>query len=699
MTDLSQIPTAELKAMLDEAKAGKTAPRKDVVTPNRPVSEFEAADTTTGAGFMTRFGASFKMTPEGKVGYLKHKYGDQNVLVDEKGNIYFRPKSGGRLTLFDEKDVSLADLADFAGDVPGVVMSAIGGTAGTAATPGAGNVAGAALGALVGNQAKQAISAMLPGDDNMSSGDRLMSMGTDAAMGGASQFGVNKMIGLRDLTRPGNIVARSAQRAEATPFAREGRQLSTDTGIPLSFAQETGSRAGTAVEGMARRNPVSADSFASFDRLQTDKAVQRIRGIMDDIHADEVGDVSLGQAAQRGFDNLWDRLVTTRRDQAARDFAEVTRLGGKEVLLPVSGTKKKMLELAGEFDVPGGGDATAKLARQIKAAADEIGLAVTPNQFNRLLQIYGKASAGKGTIFADLDSAQQRYLAGQIHSALTRDLDGAVAAGERIREAPTGDALRRFARNPEQVAAKTERGDVAAALKAARDNYAQNSGKMGEVGDSVIGRYFGNVGYERTPERVADMITKMKPTEIRATLGILSKADPDIADKTARHFIERALEKAAPPPSAAQGGAVKFTASRFLSALPDDATQAALFGGKPAQGELAKVAKVLERVSDRPMEGSPTAPIMMAWDLAKGLFTLNPQALAGLPVAVLAPRTIAKAALTPQGRQALITVSSTGKPTRTVTMAASYLAALNAREAGQDVDAAIAATPGAPTAR
>lgn len=683
--------------------------RRALNRPDRPASDVvkdESPDTITGADFMTRFGASFKMTPEGKRSYYADRYGADNVAVDERGEIMFREKKGGRFKYADESQVTLRDLADFAGDVPGAVMSAIGGAIGGAAgsvLPGAGTaagaVAGASTGAALGNLAKQGVSALMPGSDQMAPVDRAISAGGDMALGGVSQGIASGGIKLMDMVRPRNLVGRSAINAAATPRAAEGQALSRDTGIPLSFAQETGSRAATTVEGMARRNPISADAFSSFDRLQTEKAVQRVNRIMDDLHASEVGDVSMGQSAQRAFDKLWDGLVSQRRGQAAKDFGAVDKMSKGSRVIPTTNTIGEIDDLIKQMDVPGGGDATAALVNRLKTVRKELGgvqpadqkvllldaqgqplvtqgpfeKRMTAEELNRLLQVYGKAASGNGTVFQELDKAQQRLVAGRIHSALTRDLD--AAAGAKLTDE-----------------------NVVAALKAARDNYAANSAKISEVGDSVIGRYFGNVAYERTPERVADTLTKMKPTEIRTTLELLKRADPEVADKTARYFLEKAVEKAVPPPSASQGGAVKFSASRFLSALPDDATQAALFGGRPAQGEITKVAKVLERVADRPMEGSPTAPLMMAWDLAKGLFTLNPQALAGLPASVLAPRAVAKAALTPQGRQALLTVAKTGVPTKQTAEALVYLTGISVAEQKAAVDSAIkdaGAQPGA----
>jgi hypothetical protein len=64
----------------------------------------------------------------------------------------------------------------------------------------------------------------------------------------------------------------------------------------------------------------------------------------------------------------------------------------------------------------------------------------------------------------------------------------------------------------------------------------------------------------------------------------------------------------------------------------------------------------------------------MAWDAAKKVFTI--QGLAGMPAAVIAPKTVAKASLTPEGRRALITLGRYDSANQSVVRAAAYLAGL-----------------------
>jgi hypothetical protein len=664
-------------------------PSRRALTPNMPE---DTPDTTTGADFMTRFGASFKMTPEGKAGLYRDKYGDKNVSVTNGGEIMFRESARDRWKVADESQLTLRDLADFAGDMPGAILGALGAAGGTVAGAGVGSIPGAAIGAAAGNAIKQNVSNVLPGDDNMTPLARVGSMATDAAIGGASQGVAQGAVKLADLAKPHNLVASSALKAASTPYAQRGAQLSADTGIPMSFGEETGSKGAMILEGTARRNPVAADQFAAFDKLSRDAAVKRLNRVADDMFATPVDDISLGQSAQRGFDKLWDDLLATRRGQAASDFSAVenaAKKAGSPVLISTNSTKRAINDAIARFDDPAIHGPAQKAVAELKVLRDSFDAGVTPTRLNNLLQFYGKAAYGKGSIIENLDNAQQRKIAGDIHGALNRDLDRAVAQAEKIREAPTGDALRQFQANPEKVIATTERGDVASLLRTARDNYAKNSAAITETTDSVIGRYLGG-RFDKDPTDIAEKLVNMRPTTLRTTFNLLKRADPELADQTARYVIERSLTAAKPSAGQSAGGQITFSAARFLNSLPDERVLETLLSGKPALGEFKKTVEALQRVANRPMEGSPTGPMMMAWDLMKGLFTLNPHALAGLPAAILAPRAIAAASLTPQGRQALITVSKTGPVTKQVTQAMNYLAGISLAEQKQSTDEAIA---------
>jgi hypothetical protein len=468
---------------------------------------------------------------------------------------------------------------------------------------------------------------------------------------------------------PKNIVARKVQQTQSTPYAERGKEIAQKTGVDLSLGQQTGDEATMLVEGMARKNPFSSAEFQEFGGKQVGQAVERLQKIMDDITPEKIGDIRVGTMVNQAFDDAVTGAANVRRAQAAKDFGAVEAAGANAKVIGTSNLVSKLDDLISRYDVPGGGDATASLVSRMKglreqlsakatgkALVDPSGRALTSpspslsaNETNRLLEVYTKASQGKGQIFADLETAQQRMLASELKGALLTDLD---------------------------EAANTSQGAVAPLLKAARDNYKANSSAISKLEESVLGKYLGS---DRSPERVADFLGRAKPTELKQTLDIVNKADPEVIPATRRYFIERAIEKAAHAPSQRNPKAPNFSAAKFIDAMPEGTKFDVLYGSSNAREELKLVGEALERIAYRGFtEGSPTAPLLMAWDAAKRLFTI--QGIAGLPAAVIAPRTVAKAVLTPEGRQALVSLGRYDKPTESAIRSAAYLAGLAAAD-------------------
>jgi len=482
---------------------------------------------------------------------------------------------------------------------------------------------------------------------------------------------------------PKNMVARSTQKTLATDYANRGAEISRETKIPLSLGQQTGDEATMMVEGMAAKNPFSARKFQEFGANQVSASVQRLNKIMDDITPNKVSDVRMGTILGSAFDDAVNGAVKIRRSQAAADFDAVDAAAGNAKVIPTKNLTSTIDGLIQELDVPGGGDATASLVNRLKGMKDNLAGVVkthygktepqakqvwagwenggfktiapdapslTANEASRLLEVYGKASAGTGQIFKDIDKAQQRMIASRLVKGVLSDLDEAVAGGQ---------------------------GNAAQLLKAARDNYRANSAAINKLEDSVIGKYLG--AGDRSPERVADFLVKLKPTEVSQTVNMLNRANPELIPQTRRYFIERAIENAIIAPSKRNPSSPNFSAAKFIDAMPEGAKFNVIFGNSEARGELKAVGEALERIAYRGFtEGSPTAPLLMAWDAVKRVFTIR--GMAGLPAAMIAPKTVAKASLTPEGRRALIVLGRYDKPTETTIRAASYLAGLASRE-------------------
>lgn len=619
-------------------------------------------DTSTGGSFHDRLRASFK-TPAGKLAFLQAQYGAGNVAVRPDGNVFFR--KSGRWIQFDPASMDLGDIADFAGDLPATAGAVFG------AGISGGNPLAAGAGAALGNAAKQALAELVPGEAPRPWPERIAEAGGNFVAGAASQWLTNKAVGMFDRLRPRNLAARQVIKSLDTPYAREGAQLSERTGVPLSLGQQTGNRLQLGMEGLARRNFVTADEFKAFGDTQLNAAVSKLDDIMAGIHPREVGSIGYGSAVSNAFDDALNKAVTLRRTQAAKDFGLVNDRVGARPLIRTDHFRATLEDVVRQHSGPGMPPASQKIAAEAKRILDGLGLVkegvkgankfrATAQRVQKWLQAWGDAAEGSGRVFVDLDTASERRIASQIRSAILRDLD------DTAKETGLGR-------------------DVAQSLLQARKNYATLSQGIENLKQSVIGRYLGS-DIARAPERVADLVMRMKPTELHQTMKLLGRHDPDLVAKTRRYVLEQAMEKSLP---GHQGG--QFSAAKFLNGLPKGDEQFnLLFGTSTSRGDLEAVTKVLQRIVDKGgTEGSPTAPLMMAWDLAKGVFTLNPRAIAGIPTAVLAPKAIARAALTPQGRSALITLSQTGAPAREVAQAAAMLVALSA--AGRDPDAADAA--------
>lgn len=683
---------AKADAFLTAArKSSSVAPRVVNSSADVPTSDdFAGADTQTGADFTTRLGASFKMTEAGKVSYLKSKYGDGNVFVSKGGETYFRDRANGRLKLFDEKGLSMADLADLGGEVPGAVASTVGAIAGTAGGPG-GTVGGAAAGAAAGNAIRQNVSNLLPGDDNMSALERVGSAGTDAALAAGTQYGVNKLIPLADLARPQNLVARTAGAAVARPDAAAIMKDAADTGIPLTTSEATGSGVLRRLEDFSRRVPFVADRYRQFDEGQTKAAVAKVHSVLDEISAAPAGrdiDFGFGQRATSAFDGAVNQIVEARTSQAAKDFGLVGKLSGGEPMFNPAKLRAELRSIIGEYEGAAAGDVGESIVKQAKTMLDQLqqpGVGQnaplqTADWLNRRLQNYGKAAAGKGAVFKDLETAQERGLSARLFGALRGDLDTAADAAEKMKTAPIQEQAAFYGKDPTKPAEIVRAGEVADALTAARNNYRKLSQPITDLEESVIGRYFG-APQSRTPERVADKIASMKPSELAASMQLLSRADPELKQATGRYVIERALTKVT------GGDEAKFSATKFLKELPDDNTMRALIGGTPMYNEMQKVARVLERVADKPAEGSPTAGRLITWAMTggagAGLMLAEPiSTTLGLGTTYLTATKIANAMLTGQGRAALTTLATTSEPTKRAINAAGYLVGLESVGSG-----------------
>lgn len=595
--------------------------------------------------FGVRAGASVKMTPAGKVGYLESKYGKGNVS-EQNGTLLIR--ENGEWKHFDEPEFTVNDIADWTG---GAIE---------AATPlvvglGTGNPLAVAAAGGAGNAMRQSWSNYLAGDDRMTSQERAAEMGTTAAVEGGAQMAGNLLFAGMDKVRPHNLLANAMNRVPNQTFANEGmrlenwmRQDSPDFGFTMG--QQTGSRGRLMVEGLGRRHILAADDLAALDRQQIADSVQKLNKIMDRITPNTVSQAKLGDEVKDGFSNVSRQMIRARSVQGEADFNQAWMLAQGEKNIHVTKLMNAYRDALDDFSLPGASGGVDSLASQVSSWIGEIGEKIDARHLQKLMAKFGKVAHGDGNLFPlhQMDKADQRSFAGRLLRALEGDLSDAIDTG-----VPGADLL-----------------------KKARDNWKMNSDAIQQLKNTVLGRYLKD---ERiTPEVVVEKILKMKPSELKETAKVLEGINPNLYDQAKREMIEsfKAKSKVAESVNdAMMGGELNLSPSKLATLIRNNTDEINAFFGKGEAQEMQNMLGVLSRLSDRAKtEGSPTGTINMLFKSAGQMMSLNPADWVRSLATLLGPKQIVKLMVNPQARRSLMQIKETKNWTKGATAGAGYLA-------------------------
>lgn len=619
------------------------------------------------AGFMARALAGIPITQQQQAAALERLFGKGNVSTDVSGRFFVFDPDRNEFFPVDRPD--LQNVGDIA-DLSGMVIEAL-------PTLGASTIGGAAAGAVGGNIIRQVLGNIVAPGVSVPVAERAKSAAIAGAVGGGAQAVVNVGARVVNAMRPSSIAATvvrgAAGRSKFTEAVRESETLEDVLGIRFTAGQRTQSRSLLTLEGMLRRNPASADIITANDEAQLQAAVRALNTTLDRISPRGAPPQRVGEAVKRAFDATLDRAVQLRRSQAAVDFGKVDALSGGLPVIRPSSTVGEIDRLISEFDVPGGGDATATLVRRLKAlkgrlsmsevsrldrevsgksltdeqlvdALDRLGEStelvpdpLTASTYQRLLQVYSAAARGTGKLFKDIDTAQQRLVAARLRDALQADLDAAIDEG--------GVA-----------------GEIAQALATARDNYRRNSAAISELGRTTIARLVGDRSREFSADSLVSSLERMKSDQIVRVIRMVERVDPSDAQAVKRGFMERIIERAQPSPEvierrleAGQEIGAGISPTRLLTEIRRSPIWEAFTPEE--RFNVQQIVKGMQRLANRAgTEGSPTAPLLFARDMAIALMGsalhLDLVGTARLVAAIMAPRRLAETIVDPRGQQA-----------------------------------------------
>ncbi len=572
-------------------------------------------DTSEGAGFMPRLKASFISKPEDKVNYYKSVFGDENVQTKD-GDVTWRHPGDKKWHPIDEKGLSWADLADFAGDVAPVLGMGVGGVLGAAGgLPGA--VAGAAAGAGAGQLANETIASMLPGA-TATPLEKAGEVGKQALFGGASEgvLGLAKKITPKELIN--KWIANQIKKEGETNFAKESVRLQDATGIKLRASQETMNPDVALMEGFSERNPFGKTIFKKADIANQTAAQARLERLIG-ASGGQLDKPGMGQSIADTAGKVMDGLMDNRNKVGENFKLLDTAAGGKPMF--DLGNFREYLKTEGEKMVSDGMSNTAKEygARLLKSANQFDGPASARGLQDALAQ-YGDIAYGKAgkSLFRDLDSAADRRVAGGAYKALIKDLD--ITANQA---GPNG---------------------IGKLLKDTRNNYKAASESIDAFQSTLIGKFLDAQGAKNYTD-VAEWVVKQNPEAIRNTLKVLGKANPELQNDVVRSVLSDSLK------AGMVDRPVPFDRELALKALPKDLEiRKALFENHVSENEIIDLFKVIERSTWKPQgQGIPQSPLHTLLNITTRAAAGN---LAPAVTAVLAPRIIAQWATDPAQRVA-----------------------------------------------
>jgi hypothetical protein len=665
--------------------------------PAKPMAKINM-EQESGLGERAMLG--LKLSSEGGARYLEQKHGLGNVATDQKGGFFVR--EGDQWHPVDSGDkLNMGDVADLSGvGVAALPAIAAAATAPVSAPAGILGTALAGAGAgLAGSALQQAAGAATPGGDPMTLGERATQAGVDTALSAGGNL-AGKAVS-RLAAAPRNVVATQLGRAD-TPVAQQGKNVEAFLGETLSPGQISQRRSLLTLEGALRRSPTkAADVMADMDKRQLAAARARYDDLLNRVSASPQNAELLGNQVGKAFDDTVEGARTVLDRQARNDFALVDSVAGRQPVFETPNAVAAIDDLVRQYDVPGAAaDATKGLVRQLKGLRDSFTNTTTkPGGFmgmepqrvttpelrsgedmQRLLSSWGRAAAGKQKLFPDIGNAEQIGIAKRVFGALNQDLDAATVA--------SGDPA------------------VAQALQTARQNYKTNMGAIDDIRKSTIGRLLGNAE-EGTlaPEQITGRLMNMQPTQLKQTFGLLGKADPELAQATKRYMLEQVM-------TAAEPGTEKVAQAVGAGVTPEAYSPARLIGGlskSPVLGILDSNEKfsvqmlndAFQRLANRGgTEGSPTAPLMWAMDIAKNfaIAGVTGDAVAGLKMAgmVFGPTRLAEAVANPTKAAALIQLTRPNAKREMTIGALSTLGLMNAQRGSNAEDVRPDAMPGQP---
>lgn len=512
-------------------------------------------------------------------------------------------------------------------DYPGATVARIAGEVGGYAAPGGAAVraarafplSGAVAPTIEGAAAGTAEALTMPATSDNYWQEKGAQAATGAGIGGTLSAGLQAATGAgetvantarRATNLPGELAGRPAN-AQAT---QRGNQLAQETGVDLTPAQRSESRALKFLEQRARESIFSTSRVAESDLVRANQFQNYVQNIAGDVNSAEFANNLQGNvtnfvrdlAAQRSKTGRQmygeiDRLaqgqpvVRPTNLQAELDsiIAEAGTIEGGDVVRAAAQARKMQSTLGRHAEgtqnlielPPGASREARKFAEQLQKERELAAQGYTAQEALRRLQNYSPYS--KGTVFDDVSKGYDEVLKRRVYGALMKDMEETAAQGGTL-------------------------GDM---VKQANAQWRAYSQKIDAIHQSALGKMVGEefatdlLNFNKVPpERVMDQFMSLRPSQAQYVAKFMSENMPDQLPRLRGAILQDAIA-AAREVSATGGTSLEMNPGGFLRALGltgnkrgGEAMQRLmhLFGGEGSEswGQMSRAIDVARRLAD-----------------------------------------------------------------------------------------------------
>lgn len=420
-----------------------------------------------------RFWSGIKVTPEGRVNYLRETYGAENVLPvpgddGDLRQVVVLPKDGKPMVL-DPKGLDWGDFLDVSGEavetVPGVAGAVIAARRGVT---GAGARAIEAGADTIGSVLRQVLSAALPGEDfpqhqrgtggdtgplqagglpGGELGERALGVGANVVAGQIGSAGgelasralnygrpIQGILGRASMAEP---VMTAAGERPAAEVAREAAELTRGTGVTLTPGQASLSERAIEFEKTLRQTAGGTGAFSEFDKRQIANSATFVDRVITDALGKDVSKEEAGERIAQAYSAHLKSLTDARSKTARELFGRVEAVAGENAIIPMTNTVAAIEDIARDM---GSGITTsqteamvARLNRfrdkMISNSPDGTQPLFSVRDLQNSLKEVGDMAAGAKTLLPELDPSTNKVISKRLFRALQKDLDTAADTG------------------------------------------------------------------------------------------------------------------------------------------------------------------------------------------------------------------------------------------------------------------------------